>query len=150
MHRRAAILLLAALPALPGCGSSPRKDFDQGVAVHFILYRKQAPKEDVTLQPVFCVGDSVLHAPEVVFGPDEPLAIGTANVNAVRGKKTRISFWDPRTRTGSRDTFDFEHELWVLVDIGELGPGKPAPMVAYDYPPNRILQAWAPLVQFPD
>jgi len=152
MQRTAAIflVLLVALPVLPGCGSSPRKDFDQGVTVHFILFREQAPKENVTLKPVFTVGDSVTHAPEVVFGPDEALAIGTARVKAPRGKKTRISFWDPRTRTGSRDTFDFEHELWVLVDIGELGPGKPARMIAYDYPPNEILQEWVPLVQIPD
>ena len=118
--------------------------------MHFILFREQAPKENVTLKPVFTVGESVTHAPEVVFGPDEALAIGTARVKAPRGEKTRISFWDPLTRTGSRDTFEFEHELWILVDVGELGPGKPAPMIAYDYPPNEVLQAWVPLVESPE
>jgi len=141
---------MPAFPAFTACGTGPRKDFDEGVTVHFILYREQAPKKNVTLKPVFSVGETVVHAPEVVFGPDEALAIGAGRVRATRGEKTRISFWDPLTRTGSRDTFEFEHELWVLINVGEFGPGKPAPMIVYDYPPNQILQEWVPLVRFPE
>jgi len=151
MRRRTVLLLLlTATAGLSACGSSPRKDFDEGVTVHFILFRKRPPKKDVTLRPIFTVGESVVQAPEVVFGPEHALAIGTATVRAQRGDDTRISFWDPLTRTGSRDTFDFEHELWVLIDVGELGPDRPAPLAVYDYPPNVVLQDWAPHVQMPD
>jgi hypothetical protein len=144
------MLLLPVLAAASACGTGPRKDFDEGVAVHFILFREKPPAKDMRMRPIFTVGSSMARAPEVVFGPDHALAVGTAVVNATRGKKTRISFWDPLTRTGSRETFTLDHELWILINVGEPGPGKPAPMTVYDYPPNQELQEWVPLVRFPD
>ena len=144
--RIAPLFLLLAL----ACGSSPRKDFDQGVEVHFILFRKKAPSKDVTLKPIFTVGAAVEHAPEITFGPDHDLAMESGIVLAQRGDKTRFSFWDPNTRTGSRDTFDLEHELWILVDLAHLGPGQPARFIVFDYPPNQDLQEWKPLVRFPE
>ena len=144
------LLVLPVLALAAGCGTGPRKDFDVGVAVHFILFREKPPEKDMPMRPVFTVGSSVVRAPEIVFGPDHALAQGAAIVMSPRGKKTRFSFWDPVTRTGSRETFTLDHELWILLDVGEPGPGKPAKMTVYDYPPNQELQEWIPLVRFPD
>ena len=146
MARTAPFFLLLLL----ACGSGPRKDFDHGVEVHFILFREKAPRKDVTLKPIFTVGDSVYRAPEITFGPDHDLAMESGIVLAQRGKKTRIAFWDPNTRTGTRDTFDLEHELWIMVDLANLGPDLPAKLIVFDYPPNQDLQQWKPLVRFPE
>ena len=143
---RPAAALLALLFA--SCGASPRQDFDSGVNVHFILIRERAPKQDVTLRPVFTVGDSVFHAPPITFGPDHALAQEAAIVRTSRIKKSRLSFWDPVTRTGSRGTYDTRHEMWVIVDLADLGGT--APFETLSRPPNRELQEWIPLAEISD
>ena len=84
---------LPGLLLLAACGTGPRKDFDSGVVLHFILVREGPPKADTTLRPVFTVGDTVVHAPEITFGPDDPLAQESAAILVRRDKKARTSFW---------------------------------------------------------
>ena len=139
---------MTAAGFLGACKASPRQDFDSGVAVHFILIRERAPKEDVTLRPVFTVGSSVYQAPAITFGPEYALAQESGVVRVKRDKKARISFWDPVTRTGSRKTVDARHELWIVVDLADLGGD--APFEIYSKPPNRDLQEWIPLVLISD
>jgi hypothetical protein len=133
------ILLLSA------CGTGPRRDFDSGVVLHFILVRERPPKSDTTLRPVFTVGDSVVHAPEITFGPDDALAQESAAVLVRRDKKARTSFWDPVTRTAARETLDTRHELWIVVDLDDLGGT--ADLTVYRRPPNREIQEWIPLAE---
>lgn len=136
------LLLLAA------CGAGPREDFDGGVVVHFILVRERAPKEDVTLQPVFTVGESAVRAPAVTFGPEHALAQETAVVRVRREESARVAFWDPVTRQRAEDTFDARHELWIVVDLGADGEG--VELSATKKPPNRDLQEWVPLAEMSD
>ncbi|MHC4938365.1 MAG: hypothetical protein ACYTHK_05300 [Planctomycetota bacterium] len=138
----AGLLLLAA------CGTGPRADFDSGVTVHFVMIRERPPEENVTLNPVFTVGDAVVRGPAITFGPDEALAQEAAVVRVTREKKARISFWDPVTRTGARETADARHELWVVVDLADLG-GE-AELEIYRKPPNQDLQEWIPLAEISD
>lgn len=141
-------IALAGLLVLAACGSGPRADFDSGVIVHFVMIRERPPKEDVTLKPVFTVGDAVVRAPAITFGPDHALAQEAAVVRVRREKKARISFWDPVTRTGARKTADARHELWVVVDLAQLG-GEAA-FDIHRTPPNRDLQGWTPLAEISD
>jgi hypothetical protein len=139
--RSAALLCLL----LPACGANPRKDFDSGVVLHFILVRERPPKADTTLRPVFTVGESVVRAPEITFGPDHALAQESAAMLVRRDKKARTSFWDPVTRTGARETLDVRHELWVVVELDDLGGT--ADFTVYRRPPNREIQEWIPLAE---
>ncbi|MHC4453009.1 MAG: hypothetical protein ACYS0E_23200 [Planctomycetota bacterium] len=141
-------IALVGLSLLAACGTSPRADFDSGVTVHFLMIRERPPKDDVTLKPVFTVGDAVVRAPAITFGPDHALAQEAAVVRVRRDKKARISFWDPMTRTGARDTADARHEMWVVVDLAQLG-GEAA-LDFHRTPPNRDLQEWTPLAEISD
>lgn len=145
MIPRASLVGAVLLPLLAACGSGPRRDFEEDLTVHFILKRTRPPTENTTLKPVFTVGESVVRAPEVRFGPDDALACEAAVVRAPRSAKTRISFWDPVTRTQARSTIDFRHELWVVVDIDNLG-GESWFDVS-KRPPNRSLAGWEPLTR---
>ena len=133
------------LPLVGACGSGPRRDFEEDLTVHFILRRTRAPAENTTMKPVFTVGESVVRAPEVRFGPDDALSREVAVVRARRDKKARISFWDPVTRTQARTTVEFLHELWVVVDVDEFG-GETWLDVS-KRPPNESLQGWKPLTR---
>ena len=137
---------LPGLLLLAACGTGPRKDFDSGVVLHFILVRERPPEADTTLRPVFTVGDAVVHAPEITFGPDDPLAQESATILVRRDRKARTSFWDPVTRTAGRETLDTRHELWIVVDLDDLGGN--AELTVYRRPPNREIQEWIPLAEF--
>ena len=134
-------LLLAA------CGASPRKDFDDGVAVHFILVRERPPERDVTLEPIYTVGETVARPPAVTFGPDHELAREAAVLRTRKDENARVSFWDPVTRTRAERTVDTRHELWIVIEIDELG----GTAVVSDErrPPHRDLQEWVPLAEMP-
>lgn len=141
--RRAPLLCLL----LAACGTGPRKDFDDGVAVHFILVRERPPEADVTLEPVFTVGETIARPPAVTFGPDHALAREAAVLRARKDKRARVAFWDPVTRTRAERTVDTRHELWIVVEIDELGGT--AAMAEERRPPNRELQEWVPLAEMP-
>jgi len=132
-------LLLAA------CGTNPRKDFDAGVVLHFILVRERPPEADVTMEPVFTVGDRVVRAPAITFGPDHALAQEAAVLRVPRVDGIRMAMWDPTTRTEARDTVDTRHELWIVVDIQELGGS--AGLELFRRPPNEELPDWVPLAE---
>jgi len=140
---RGPIVFLAVLAA--ACGTGPRRDFHEDVTVHFILQREMQPKQTTTLRPVFTVGETVVHAPAVTFGPEHALVQEVAVVRAARDSSARISFWDPMTKTRARDTLKFDHELWIVIDVDEFGTR--TDFDVYRYPPNRSIQEWRPLTR---
>jgi hypothetical protein len=138
--------VLGLLALLAGCGKGPAAAFDAGQHVHVIVKLTERPKVAIGLRPVVTIGERVAKSERRPLGPKGPLALETAVVRVPRGDH-RLSIWEPTTRTGARDNFRVEGDLWIVMEIA---PGARQGRLRYfDRPPHAEIGKWIPLVPVP-